>query len=211
MKLEERKALTRKYIQSWQTDNDVHARNEAVMLNTGLVVSYVETLQKHWYVDHMDDIQEGYRGLIRACDLFDLNKGFAFSSYAIWWIRSYIQQNRLRNHAPCRPSTEKIKQGIQTPMTLSMDYEYANGDDGLYDNFGSYVPDESIFADADWLCDIEKTQKKLNKSGHEWVCWNSQTKSWKVVIHGKYIKQFKKLDKAVGYRDSYLSQAMVVC
>ncbi len=38
-------------------------------------------------MDHLDLIQEGNRGLMRAVDTFDYRKGTRFISYAIWWVR----------------------------------------------------------------------------------------------------------------------------
>lgn len=41
-------------------------------------------------VPHMDLIQEGSLGLLRAIDKFDYDRGLKFSTYATWWIRQAI-------------------------------------------------------------------------------------------------------------------------
>lgn len=41
-------------------------------------------------IDFADILQEGCIGLGRACEKFDYERGFAFSTYSYWWIRQSI-------------------------------------------------------------------------------------------------------------------------
>ena len=46
--------------------------------------------------------QEGYFGLAKAIDKFDVTKGFKFSTYATWWIRQSIQRAVSDNNRSIR-------------------------------------------------------------------------------------------------------------
>lgn len=54
------------------------------------------------YYDYDDAIQEGMFGLMKAIELFDPAKGFKFSTYAVNWIRCYIERARSQKYIPIR-------------------------------------------------------------------------------------------------------------
>jgi len=67
------------------------ARDELVQANLRLVISIAVKYQGH-NVPLEDLIQEGNIGLIKAASKFDYQKGFKFSTYAIWWIKQAIMR-----------------------------------------------------------------------------------------------------------------------
>jgi len=67
------------------------ARNRLVMANTRLVIS-VASDYKGLGLPLEDLIQEGNLGLIRAAELFDPEKGYRFSTYAVHHIRQAIRR-----------------------------------------------------------------------------------------------------------------------
>lgn len=67
------------------------ARDELVQANLRLVISIAVKYQGH-NVPLEDLIQEGNIGLIKAASKFDYQRGFKFSTYAIWWIKQAIMR-----------------------------------------------------------------------------------------------------------------------
>jgi RNA polymerase sigma-32 factor len=70
--------------------NDIEAAHKLITSNLRFVVK-VAFEYKSYGVKLPDLIQEGNIGLMMAVRKFDPYKGYRFISYAIWWIRAYIQ------------------------------------------------------------------------------------------------------------------------
>lgn len=73
-------------------NGDMDARNRMIMTNMKLV-AYIAGKYKGHGLEYEDMIQEGTFGLIRAIEMYDPDKGFAFSTYATWWIRQSIMRS----------------------------------------------------------------------------------------------------------------------
>jgi RNA polymerase sigma-32 factor len=70
--------------------NDIEAAHKLITSNLRFVVK-VTFEYKAYGIKLLDLVQEGNIGLMMAVKKFDPYKGFRFISYAIWWIRAYIQ------------------------------------------------------------------------------------------------------------------------
>jgi RNA polymerase primary sigma factor len=66
-----------------------HFKNEFVEHNLKLVVKIAKDF-RNLGVPFQDLIQEGNIGLVRAVEKFEHERGFKFSTYAVWWIRQAL-------------------------------------------------------------------------------------------------------------------------
>jgi len=74
----------------YRKDNDIEAAHKMITSNLRFVVKLAFEY-KAYGVKLLDLIQEGNIGLMMAVKKFDPYKGYRFISYAVWWIRAYIQ------------------------------------------------------------------------------------------------------------------------
>ncbi len=83
---EEEYELATKY----KEDGDLEAARQLIRANLKFVVK-VANEYKNYGINPMDVIQEGNLGLMQAVKRFDPTRGYRLISYAVWWIRAYIQ------------------------------------------------------------------------------------------------------------------------
>ncbi len=76
---------------------DMKAKERLATANLRFVVSCAKQYQGQG-IPLIDLISEGNIGLWEAIDKFDVNKGFKFISYAVWWIRQAIM-HALNEHS----------------------------------------------------------------------------------------------------------------
>jgi RNA polymerase sigma-32 factor len=81
---------------AWQQRNDRAALQELVSAHTRLVGSLIRRVRSQ-QLSQQDLFQEGLIGLIEAANRFDPERGFRFSTYALFWIKAKTREHVLRN------------------------------------------------------------------------------------------------------------------
>ncbi|MEO0808650.1 MAG: RNA polymerase sigma factor SigF, partial [Cyanobacteria bacterium J06643_4] len=101
-------------LNAYQKDRSLKLRNRLVQMNIGLVRREAHRWLHNSGETFDDLMQVGSMGLINAIERFDLQKGFAFSSFAIPYIRGEIQ-HYLRD----KSATVRIPRRWQTLQSQS--------------------------------------------------------------------------------------------
>lgn len=111
-------------IRAWQEQADQKALETLVMSHARLVFQFARKLSQN-KADQEEMISEGLLGLIKAADVFDLDRKVRFSTYARWWVRNGVvaAYSRLRSvvDTPASPRNQ------DSPVFER--YENADGDE----------------------------------------------------------------------------------
>jgi len=95
----------------WFDGKDPDAAQKLVVSNLRFVVKIAREYSKYG-VKMSDLIQEGNMGLMHAVEKFDPNKGYRLITYAVWWIRAYIQAFVLRSLSIVRSGTTRAQRRV---------------------------------------------------------------------------------------------------
>lgn len=104
---------------------NIKAKERLVTANLRFVVSCAKQYQGQG-IPLIDLISEGNIGLWEAVDKFDVNKGFKFISYAVWWIRQAIMHTLNEHSRLLRLPRSQILQ-LNQITKASKEFEQTNG------------------------------------------------------------------------------------
>ncbi len=111
---------------------DTDARNTLVNHNLRLVVYFAKKYVKEDNI--LDLIQEGSLGLLKAAEKYDPNRGFRFSTYAVFWIRLAMQRFLTKDHV------------VRFPESVNRDLKKVNRAIGDLEQIMSREPTEEEVA-----------------------------------------------------------------
>ena len=100
-----------KYAMRLKKENDVSAAEKLIVSNLRFVVKIAHEYRNYGF-KLADLIQEGNVGLIHAVKKFDPEKGYRLISYAVWWIRAYIQNYLIRSWSIVKIGTTQAQRKL---------------------------------------------------------------------------------------------------
>lgn len=135
----------------YRETGDKEAARKLVTSNLRFVVKIAYEYIRYG-VKLADLVQEGNLGLMRAVQKFDPSRGYRFISYAVWWIRAFIQAFILKSWSLVKIGT------TQAQRRLFFSLEKARREVAKIDG---KVPEELNMIEAD------KLSARLNASAAE--------------------------------------------
>ena len=102
----------------YKEENSLKARNEIIETNIRFVLR-VALNYKSQPLPFRDLFNEGVMGLIRAIESFDYTRNLKFITYAVWWIRAYINRAIHEQSHIVKPPV-KEKNECEKPVSLDV-------------------------------------------------------------------------------------------
>ncbi len=91
--------------------NNVETAEKLIISNLRFVVKIAHEYRSYGFA-LADLIQEGNVGLIHAVKKFDPYKGYRLISYAVWWIRAYIQNYLIKSWSLVKIGTTQAQRKL---------------------------------------------------------------------------------------------------
>lgn len=95
----------------WYEHQDVRAAHQLITANLRFVVKVANEF-KRYGAKLKDLIQEGNIGLMMAVKKFNPHRGYRVISYAVWWIRAYIQNFIIRTWSLVKIGTTQAQRKL---------------------------------------------------------------------------------------------------
>src|SRR5512133_2219798 len=95
----------------FRRDGDTRAAHRLVTANLRFVVKVAYEYRSYGF-RMADLIQEGNIGLMKAVQKFDPDKNIRLISYAVWWIRAYIQNYILKSWSLVKLGTTQAQRKL---------------------------------------------------------------------------------------------------
>jgi len=116
---------------------NINARNKIVIANIGLVYMVLKHINIPGNVFE-DAVAEGSLGLFKAIEKFNPKQGCKFSTYATYWVRSYIQNYFYKNRS--------LLSGLEFDVLSAYDKQYKNL---VGDNYDKFLKNHKKFSSID--------------------------------------------------------------
>jgi len=100
-----------RYAIEWKKNQNMEAAEKLVVSNLRFVVKIAHEY-RNYGVKLADLIQEGNIGLMHAVKKFDPYKGYRLISYAVWWIRAYIQNYIIKTWSLVKIGTTQAQRKL---------------------------------------------------------------------------------------------------
>jgi RNA polymerase sigma-32 factor len=97
--------------ESYTKHGDLQAAHKLVVSNLRFVVKIAHEYRGYG-LKLLDLVQEGNIGLMMAVKKFDPSKGYRLISYAVWWIRAYIQNFIIRSWSLVKLGTTQAQRKL---------------------------------------------------------------------------------------------------
>jgi RNA polymerase sigma-32 factor len=97
--------------ESYTKHGDLQAAHKLVVSNLRFVVKIAHEYRGYG-LKLLDLVQEGNIGLMMAVKKFDPSKGYRLISYAVWWIRAYIQNFVIRSWSLVKLGTTQAQRKL---------------------------------------------------------------------------------------------------
>lgn len=119
---------------------DKAAHDVVVEHNLRLVVKYAKSIKKAYRAEEpiMDLVQAGNIGLMRAVDKFEVDKGYAFSTYASWWIKQSIIRHIFDNESSIRVPVHMSERFVSLSRAIR-NFQEENGREPTFEELSERV------------------------------------------------------------------------